>query len=56
MEKKGLRTKLNWRFDVDDIEVPELNFESEDPKPKEETKIKTVPKKKRRDRNQKELF
>lgn len=56
MEKKGLKTKLNFRFDTNDIEIPELNFEAEDPKPKEETKIKTVSKKKRRDNKQKELF
>jgi len=55
-DKKGLKTKLDFKFDVDDIEIPELNFESDDPKPKEETKIKTVSKKKKRDSKQKELF
>jgi len=55
-DKKGLKTKLDFKFDVDDIEIPEMNFESEDPKPKEETKIKTVSKKKKKDNKQNKLF
>jgi hypothetical protein len=54
-DKKGLKTKLDFRFNVDDIEIPEMNFESDDPTTKEETQIKTVSKKKK-DNKQKELF
>jgi hypothetical protein len=56
MGKKGLKTKLDFRFDVDDMEIPELNFVSDDPKPRETEKIKIVSKKKKRGQNQKELF
>ena len=47
MKPKGLRTKLNFRFGVDDIEIPEMNFESDEPKEKESTEIQTYKKKKR---------
>lgn len=47
MKPKGLRTKLNFRFGIDDLEIPEMNFESEEPKEKESTEIQTYKKKRR---------
>jgi len=56
MDGKGLKTKLNWRFRVDDLDIPEMNFESDEPKPKRDTEIKVVSKKKNRDKKQTKLF
>ena len=47
MEKKPkLKTKLNFHFNTEDMEVPELDFLAEDPKEKVE-EIKILKKKKR---------
>lgn len=56
MKNKGLKTKLEFRFNVDELEIPDMNFESVEPEKKDETKIRTVSKKKKRDQKHKELF
>ena len=56
MKPQGLRTKLIFRFLLDDEEPPELTFESKDIEPEEKTEIKIVSKKKSRTKDIKRLF
>jgi hypothetical protein len=46
--KKGLKTKLEFRFGVNDLEVPDLNFMVADPPKKEVKKIRIIKKEKKR--------
>lgn len=52
-----LRTKLEFRFNADDLEMPEMDFLSDDPKEKdiEEIHIHQKPKKTRQNKS-KDLF
>ena len=57
MKPKGLRTKLKFRFGIDDLEIPEMNFESEEPEEKEGKDIKVVKKPRRsRKKSSEKLF
>ena len=55
MKPKGLRTKLKFRFGVDDLEIPEMTFESDEPKEKEGENIQVIkkPRKSRKKSNEK---
>ena len=57
MKPKGLRTKLKFRFGVDDLEIPEMTFESDEPKEKEGGNIQVVKKPRRsRKKSSEKLF
>ena len=56
MSKPGLRTKLNFRFNTEDMEFPDMDFLVEDPVD-EKKEIKVVKKKRRRNKKEnKNLF
>jgi hypothetical protein len=55
MKKLGLRVKLDFRFDTEDMEFPEMDFISDDPV-EEKREIKTIKRKKRNKKEIKKLF
>ena len=56
MEKLGLRTKLNFRFEnINEDEIPVLDFEIEEPE-EEKKEIKLVSKKRRNTKKNRNLF
>ena len=54
MKPKGLRTKLKFRFGIDDLEIPEMTFESEEPDEKEGEDIQVIKKSRRSDKKSSE--
>lgn len=54
--KKGLKTKLEFRFGADDSGMPDLNFVVPNPPEKKKAEIRIIKKKKKSKKKNSELF
>jgi hypothetical protein len=56
-KKTGLKTSLNFRFNTNEMDFPDLDFIIEEPKKQKESGVKVIKKKNNhRKSSQKELF